>query len=58
MLNVAFRELAEHHTLTPARLQRELDVKRSAAVCALLARVPGVDVVHHPSTHLRYHVDH
>jgi hypothetical protein len=54
MLNLAFAELVKHRTLTPARLLGELNIKRSAAVCALLARLPDVELVQHPNPHLRY----
>jgi hypothetical protein len=36
--------LRAHGRLTNARLLRQLNVKRSSAVCALLARIPGVEV--------------
>lgn len=54
MINRAFRALVEHGTLTHARLLGELNVKRSAAVCALLAKLPGVEVAHDPAPRLRY----
>jgi hypothetical protein len=47
MLNVAWRHLQAHGTLTNSYLLATdgLNVKRSSAVCALLAALPGVSVV-------------
>lgn len=44
MLNCAWRELTKPRSLTNAFLLNDLNVKRSAAVCALLARLPDVEV--------------
>lgn len=47
MLNVAWRHLRSTGSLTNRYLLSSdgLNVKRSSAVCALLARMPGVEVV-------------
>ncbi len=42
MLNVAWGYLKTHSELTNQHLLKELRVHRSSAVCALLARLPGV----------------
>jgi len=44
MLNLAWDHLRTHGRLTNAELLDDLRVHRSSAVCALLARVPGVRV--------------
>lgn len=44
MINVAWAHLRTHGTLSQKHLLNELNVKRSAFVCALLARFDGVEV--------------
>jgi hypothetical protein len=44
MLNHAWRRLVQDGTLTNSFLVNDLKVKRSSAVCALLARFPDVEV--------------
>ena len=45
MFELAWRYLAAHGTLTNKHLLNNLRVHRSSAVCAILARLPGVHVV-------------
>lgn len=45
MIISAWEYLAQHGTLTQAHLLDALNVKRSAFVCALLARMKGVEVL-------------
>ena len=45
MMNLAWDELRARGTLSNATLLRDLRVHRSSAVCAILARLPGVEVV-------------
>lgn len=45
MLNVAWRYLRSHGSLMNSHLLNELRVHRSSAVCALLARIPGVEPI-------------
>ena len=45
MIDVAYDELQRAGSLSQQKLLHELDVKRSAAVTAILARLPGVEVV-------------
>ncbi|ABK70343.1 hypothetical protein [Mycolicibacterium smegmatis] len=44
MIVTAWTRLCEHGTLSQVELLNELNVKRSAFVCALLARFPDVHV--------------
>jgi hypothetical protein len=44
MITAAWEHLSRHHQLTQNELLNELNVKRSAFVCALLAAFPGVVV--------------
>jgi hypothetical protein len=44
MINVAWAHLRKYRRLTQEQLLNELNVKRSAFVCALLARFDGVEV--------------
>lgn len=44
MLNEAWRHLRSHGSLTNSYLLNVLNVKRSSAVCAVLAQVPSVRV--------------
>lgn len=44
MFQVAWDELIEHGQLTNRHLLYDLNVKRSSAVCAVLARLPEVTV--------------
>jgi hypothetical protein len=44
MINVAWAHLRKHRRLTQEQLLNELNVKRSAFVCALLSRFEGVEV--------------
>lgn len=44
MINVAWAHLRKHRRLPQEQLLNELNVKRSAFVCALLARFDGVEV--------------
>jgi hypothetical protein len=44
MINAGWQHLEKHGRLSQAELLDDLNVKRSAFVCALLARFPGVDV--------------
>lgn len=44
MVTVAWEHLARHGRLRQQELLDDLDVKRSAFVCALLAQLEGVDV--------------
>ena len=57
MLNVAWRHLCETGSLTNRHLVSSdgLNVKRSSAVCALLAQLPGVTVGSTQPIELRYH---
>jgi len=48
MVQIAWAELTTKRRLTQARLLNELNVKRSAAVFAMLACLPGVDAIRHP----------
>jgi HKD family nuclease len=45
MFNLAWDRLRTHGTLSNAELLKDLRVHRSTAVCAILARLPQVDVV-------------
>ncbi len=45
MLNCAWRELTARRSLTNSFLLNDLNAKRSSAVCALLSRLPNVEVV-------------
>lgn len=56
MINVAWRHLRASGSLTNRYLLSSdgLNVKRSSAVCALLARLPGVEVVSSRPIELRY----
>ncbi|MDP9404461.1 MAG: hypothetical protein M3P85_14320 [Actinomycetota bacterium] len=56
MLNIAWRHLRSTGSLTYRHLLSPdgLNVKRSSAVCALLARLPGVEVVSSRPIELRY----
>jgi len=45
MFNLAWDRLRTHRTLSNAELLDELRVHRSSAVCAVLARLPGVERV-------------
>jgi hypothetical protein len=45
MLNLAWDELRSRGTLSNRTLLQDLRVHRSSAVCAILARLPGVEVV-------------
>jgi hypothetical protein len=53
MLNLAWRTLNTSRSLTNTHLRNDLNVKRSSAVCALLARMPGVSVVSSQPIELR-----
>ena len=57
MLNAAWRHLRTTGRLTNRYLLSSdgLNVKRSSAVCALLARLPGVEVISTRPIELRYH---
>jgi len=44
MINVAWAHLRKYRRLTQEQLLNELNVKRSAFVCALLSRFEGVEV--------------
>ena len=54
MLPVAWDHLVEHGQLTNKHLLKEMKVMRSSAVCAVLARLPGVQVDPGPGITLRY----
>ena len=54
MLQVAWDHLVEHGQLTNKHLLKEMKVMRSSAVCAVLARLPGVQVDPGPGITLRY----
>lgn len=56
MLNVAWRHLRSAGTLSNRYLLASdgLNVKRSSAVCALVARLPGVEVASSRPIELRY----
>lgn len=45
MFNLAWERLQTHGELTNGELLNELRVHRSSAVCAILARLPGVEQV-------------
>lgn len=45
MFNIAWDYLQSHGTLTNQELLGQLRVHRSSAVCAILARVPGIKVI-------------
>ena len=52
MFDTAWNHLRQNKTLRQDELLRGLKVHRSAFVCALLARFPGVVVHYEPSTTL------
>lgn len=54
MIQVAWDQLRTEGSLEQSVLLEKLNVKRSAAVVALLAKLPGVSVVTKPVTTLRY----
>lgn len=57
MIQVAWDHLSEHGSLTNKHLlsSEGLNVKRSSAVCAILAQLPGVDVTSSRPITLRHH---
>jgi hypothetical protein len=54
MFNLAWEYLQTHGELTNAHLLNELRVHRSSAVCAILARLPGVEQMPGPVIRLRW----
>lgn len=54
MFNLAWEYLLTHGELTNAHLLKELRVHRSSAVCAILARLPGVEQEPGPKIRLRW----
>jgi hypothetical protein len=54
MLNLAWDRLKVFGTLTNRELLKDLRVHRSSAVCALLARIPGVILGSGPGVELRW----
>jgi HKD family nuclease len=54
MFNLAWERLQTHGVLTNAELLNELRVHRSSAVCAILARFPGVEQVPGREIRLRW----
>ena len=54
MFNLAWERLHAHGVLTNAELLNELRVHRSSAVCAILARLPGVEQVPGREIRLRW----
>jgi hypothetical protein len=53
MIIAGWRHLVEHGRLSQMELLEDLNVKRSAFVCALLAHFPGVEVEEDPNVVLR-----
>ncbi len=56
MFNLAWARLQTHGTLSNVELLNDLRVHRSTAVCAILARLPQVEVVPGKSVLLRWHL--
>ena len=55
MFNLAWRALKNLGSLSNHQLLNGLRVHRSSAVCAILARIPGVEVEPGPGINLRWH---